>query len=240
MSNRAPGGRSRQPALIRQHGDSAPPALLAEWAQARGIEIEIDRTDHAPANLPSVENRPFVASLGSKHSPADRDVPAVAGELALIERAVQADVPVLGLCYGGQVLAAVLGGELEHAPEPELGWHRIESEDPELIPEGPWLQWHYDRVTLPPGARELARSPRALQAFTQGPHVGVQFHPESTIEIVQGWARSDRERLRGLGIEDGETLAETGRRFAAAAREAAFTLFDAFWRRAHRTERSAP
>ncbi len=228
-----------RPALIRQHGHSAPPALLAEWAQARGIEIEIDRTDQAPAGLPSLENRPFIASLGSKHSPADREVPAVAAELALIERAVQADVPVLGLCYGGQVLAAVLGGKLERAPEPELGWHRIESDDPGLIPEGPWLQWHYDRVTLPPGAHELARSPRALQAFTLGPHLGVQFHPESTIEIVQGWARTDRARLSELGIEAGEALPETGRRFAAAAREAAFTLFDAFWRRAHRTTRSA-
>ena len=85
-----------------------------------------------------------------------------------------------------------------------------------------------------------ARSPRALQAFTHGRHLGVQFHPESTIEIVQEWARLDGERLSTLGIEDGEALVESGRRHAAAARAAAFRLFDAFWRRAYPSERRAP
>lgn len=83
-----------------------------------------------------------------------------------------------------------------------------------------------------PGAQELARSPRAPQAFRHGPHLGVQFHPESTIEIVQGWARLDQERLALHGIDDGEALVESGRSHAEAAREAAFTLFDAFWERA--------
>jgi hypothetical protein len=104
---------------------------------------------------------------------------------------------------------------------------------------GPWLQWHYHRFTLPRGAHELARSPRALQAFTHGPHLGVQFHPESTIEIVQGWARLDGERLRALGIEDGEALAGDGAHLAPAARSGAFNLFDAFWERAQSSERRA-
>ncbi|HET9103464.1 MAG TPA: type 1 glutamine amidotransferase [Solirubrobacteraceae bacterium] len=231
---------SERPALIRQHGDTAPPALLAEWAVDRGIEIEVQRTDVAAIPDPDLRGRPFVASLGSKYSPADREVPAVAAELSLIERAVTEEVPVLGLCYGAQVLAAVLGGRIEAAPEPELGWHRIDSRVPQDVPEGPWLQWHYLRFTLPPGAEELARSPRALQAFASGPHLAVQFHPESTVEIVQGWARKDRERLTDLGVTDGESLAADGRGYAAAARTAAFTLFDAFRRRAHHAERSDP
>ena len=68
----------------------------------------------------------------------------------------------------------------------------------------------------------------------------MQFHPEATVEIVQSWARMDGEHLAELGITDGESLAadEGGR--AAAARTAAFTLFDAFRRRAHPAERSEP
>jgi GMP synthase-like glutamine amidotransferase len=140
---------------------------------------------------------------------------------------------VLGLCYGGQVLAQVLGGNVERAPEPELGWHPVQTTAPATIDEGPWLQWHYDRFTVPPGAEVLATSPQAVQAFARGRHLGVQFHPESTIEIAREWARLDGERLSALGIDDGEALLARGRPHADAARRAAFQLFDAFWERRH-------
>lgn len=227
-----------KPALILQHGEWGPPALLADWAAARGIAVQVHR-DYLGQPLPELDGQPFVASLGSKYSPADRHVAPVAAELAYIEGAVSAGVPVLGLCYGGQVLASVLGAEVQEAPEPELGWHPVATRAPDIVPEGPWLQWHYQRFGLPPGARELARSSRALQAFAFGPHLGVQFHPESTIEIVQGWARLDGERLAGLGIEDGEGLVEAGRQYAEPARAAAFSLFDAFWHGASQSERRA-
>jgi GMP synthase-like glutamine amidotransferase len=225
------------PGLVLQHGDWGPPAILGEWAAERGIPLRVHRADHYP--LPELDSPSFVASLGSNYSPTDTHVPAVAGELELVSQAVQRGIPVLGLCFGGQVLAKVLGATVERAPEPELGWHRVHSKLPEVVPEGPWLQWHYDRFTLPPEAQELASSPRALQAFARGPHLGVQFHPESTIEIVQEWARLDGERLQALGIDDGPGLVEAGRRHAAAARAAAFKLFDAFWERARKPERRA-
>ena len=95
-------------------------------------------------------------------------------------------MPVLGLCYGGQVLAAVLGAEVGPAPVAELGWRAIETDDAELVPAGPWLEWHFERFCTPPGAIELARTADAPQAFRIGPHLGVQFHPEATVEIVEG------------------------------------------------------
>lgn len=217
-------------ALVLQHGDWGPPGLLGEWAAARGLPLEIHRADLGEP-LPALDGQAFVVSLGSPHNPADTHVPEVAAELRFVESAVERGVPVLGLCFGGQVLAKVLGGEIERAPRPELGWHTISSSAPDLVPEGPWLQWHFDRFTLPPGADELARSAVAVQAFTHGRHLGVQFHPESTIEIVSSWARSDRERLEALGIDDGEALLVRGRHHADAAARAAFDLFDAFWER---------
>jgi GMP synthase-like glutamine amidotransferase len=202
-------------ALILQHGEWAPPGVLGDWMRARGIAAEVHRADLGEP-LPALDGQAFVASLGAYVNPDDLHVPYVGAERRFIAEAVERDVPVLGLCFGGQMLAAVLGGRIERAPAPELGWHTVESSDPR-VPEGPWLQWHYHRFTLPPGATELARSPAGVQAFSYGRHLGVQFHPESTVEIVRGWARSERERAL-----------ELDRRHAAAAAAAAFRLFDAF------------
>ena len=60
------------------------------------------------------------------------------------------------------------------------------------IPAGPWLTWHCQRFTPPPGATRCSHARTGTQAFRHGPHLGVQFHPESTIEIVAGWAQRGR------------------------------------------------
>jgi GMP synthase-like glutamine amidotransferase len=217
---------------VLEHGDWGPPGLLGDWAADRGIALDVH---HAASGepLPPLGDQAFVASLGSPHNP-ESEAAEVVAEVAFVRDAVARDVPVLGLCFGGQMLAKALGGRIEPAPEPEIAWHRIRSSAPDEVPEGPWLQWHYDRFTLPPGAEAVADSPAGLQAFRLGRHLGVQFHPESTIEIVREWARTDAVRLAALGVEDGEALLERGRPGAAAAAAAAYVLFDAFWERAHR------
>jgi GMP synthase-like glutamine amidotransferase len=211
-------------ALILQHGDWGPPGLLAEWLEERGIPYDLHRT-YVGQPMPDPSRYAFIATLGSNRSPLDADDPAVVAELALLRRAIDADVPVLGLCFGGQALAAALGGHVERAPEPELGWTEIETDEPDLVPPGPWLEWHYDRFTTPPGAIEIARTSRAVQAFRHGRHLGVQFHPESTVEIVEQWAAIDRERAGDVDLAATPEERE-------AARRAAFALFDGFLERA--------
>jgi len=206
-----------KPVLIRQHVESAPPGLLAEWLDARGIPYVVDRSwDGSP--LPDPRDYAFVVSLGHTAGPGDTHEPAVVAELELLRTAIETGVPVLGLCFGGEALAAVLGAEVERSPVPELGWREIQTDDPDAIPAGPWLEWHFERFATPPGATEIARSSTGTQAFRHGAHLGVQFHPEATVEIVGGWADHD-------GVE-AEIDASPERR--AAAREAAFKLFDAF------------
>jgi GMP synthase-like glutamine amidotransferase len=216
-----------KPVLIRQHLESAPPGLLAAWLQARDLRYEVDRS-WLGAPLPDPEDYAFVASLGHDRGAGDTHDPAVAAERELLALAVARGVPVLGLCYGGQVLAAVLGAHVGRAPVAELGWREIETDDPSLVPAGPWLEWHYERFCTPPGATELARTADAPQAFRLGPHLGVQFHPEATVDIVAGWAQADAEQLARLGIDDGAALLTAGRERLAAAEAAAFRLFDAF------------
>jgi GMP synthase-like glutamine amidotransferase len=206
-----------KPVLIRQHVDSAPAGLLGDWLEERGIPFVVDRTWEA-ASVPDPEAYAWIASLGHDKMAGDTWDPGVAAERELLALAVARDVPVLGLCYGGQVLAAVLGAEVGPAPVGEFGWVAIETDDPAAVPAGPWLEWHFQRFCTPPGAVEVARSAHAPQAFRIGPHLGVQFHPEATVEIVEDWARTD-----GLDVE----LSAPGEQ-RAAARSAAFRLFDGF------------
>jgi GMP synthase-like glutamine amidotransferase len=223
-------------ALILQHGQLGPAGLLGEWCAERGIEVVVHRADGDDA-CPDPRDFAFVACLGSRFGPQDAEEPSVVSGRTCLERAVDQDVPVLGLCFGGQLLAHILGAEIRALETPELGWRTIETDDPDAIPAGPWLQWHWYGFTTPPGAEEIARSATGSQAFRSGPHLGVQFHPESTIEIVSRWAESDAGRLADLGIADGRALLEEHRDRADEAARNARTLFDGFLARARTTRR---
>jgi GMP synthase-like glutamine amidotransferase len=228
-------------ALVLQHGTWGPPGLLADWLEARGIAYEVHHT-YVGEPMPQPDGYDFIVSLGSDRNPRDLDDPAVAAELDLLRRAIELDIPILGLCFGGQALAAVLGAPVTPAAIPELGWHRIETDDPSLVPPGPWLEWHFERFAVPEGAVEIARSPSGPQAFRFGRHLGVQFHPESTVEIVAEWVPLDAARLPGLGISDGLAHIAASAAEQEAAASAAFALFDGFLRVARpelRTARSA-
>src|SRR5215212_7413090 len=227
MPREASGGEGMKPVLVRQHEATTPPGLLVDRLEERSIPYEVHHSYEGQA-VPDPSDYAFVASLGSPYGPNDTHEPSVVDELGLIGDAVEKDVPVLGLCFGGEVLSAVLGGTVERASKAELGWREIQTDDPDAIPAGPWLEWHYERFTTPPGAVEVARTADAVQAFRMGPHLGVQFHPESTAEIVAQWASMDTENLVELGIEDGRDLLDVSPERQEAAREAAFRLFDAF------------
>jgi GMP synthase-like glutamine amidotransferase len=212
-------------ALVLEHEHDAPAALLAEWAAERGIPLEIVRAGSAEA--PDPTGRPFLVTLGSAESAHDDTVPWLAGERSVLDRALEADVPVLGICFGAQHLARALGGQVGRAVRPEVGWLDIETFAPEIVPPGPWLQWHGDAFSLPPGAELLARSEVSPQAFRLGPHLGVQFHPEVTPAVVEGWARGYPESVAGGGTTVDALLAANDEH-AAGARRRAWALFDAF------------
>lgn len=209
--------------LILQHGPAGPPDLLGEWLRERDIPYEVHHAWEAPP--PPVEDRPFLASLGSEHSAGPGGPPWAGHEIQAMRRAVEAGVPVLGLCFGGQTLALALGGDLAQAREPEIGWLPVEPED-DSVPPGPWAQYHYEVIHLPPGARELARTPAGPAAFRAGPHTGTQFHPEATPERMSTWIRMASELPPGITPE---LIDEQGARHGTAAREQAWRLFDGWW-----------
>jgi GMP synthase-like glutamine amidotransferase len=143
--------------------------------------------------------------------------------LGWVRDADAADVPVLGICFGAQAIAAALGGGVHRLPSPEVAWVTVEPTDP-LIPAGPWVSWHEDGFTSPPGAEVLATGDAGVHAFALGRHLGVQFHPEATGEIAAGWSTQS-------GADVGALVA-AAQADAAGAEERARRLFDGFAQRA--------
>jgi GMP synthase-like glutamine amidotransferase len=219
-----------RPALVLEHEADAPAGLLADWATERGIALEVfawHADGDAASAPPAVADRPFVVTLGAEASAFDDAVPWLARERAVLADAIAHDVPVLGICFGGQHLARVLGGTVARASRPEVGWLDVESLDPATVPPGRYLQWHRDAFTVPPGAQLLARSPVSAQAFRHGRHLGVQFHPEVTPAIAMDWATGYPESVEAAGTTVAAVRAG-GEEHAAGARRRAYALFDAF------------
>ena len=131
-------------------------------------------------------------------------------------------MPVLGLCFGGQVLSTALGGSVATTAHPEIGWYQVEPADPAIEP-GPWLQWHFDAFSVPDGARELARSVAGPQAFRLRANLGLQFHPEADRPVLEAWLTDDLDQLEEAGL-DAEALLSGADRHLEAARERARRL----------------
>ena len=204
-------------ALILQHEEPTPPGLVTEWLAEHGANVETLRIDSDERDVDPTRYD-LVVSLGSEFAAFDDAKPFVPREATLMARAVEADVPVLGLCFGGQMLARVLGAEVHRSSDSEIGWLPVRSTDPEMVPEGPWFQWHFDVFALPPGATLMAETDAGPQAFVNGRSLGLQFHPEVTTDIMSDWVRVYRHELDADGVDPDALLEETKQRSGESRR----------------------
>ena len=210
--------------VVEQQPD-APAGLIVAWAGERGHRLEVRRAPDVAA-WPDPRSFGAVVALGSDrsvHASADR---WIAREVAFLRAAHDAAVPVLGLCFGAQALAAALGATVTRAPFTEIGWIELDAPRGGPVERGPWFAGHEDAFTLPPGAAELARSPAGVQGFRAGRSVGLQFHPEVDPQIVGAWVRDGGRALADEGIDAAALLDQTAR-LAPAAAGRARALFDA-------------
>ncbi|MCP2341866.1 type 1 glutamine amidotransferase [Actinomadura rupiterrae] len=216
-------------ALIINHESSAPVDGLQSALAERGWECEEHVVKGPGAELPDPAGFELVAPLGAAWSAHDPEVaPTIAPELALIRRAHDSGVPVLGICFGSQLLATALGGRTDRAARAEFGFVDVETDDASLVPSGPWFQFHNDRFFAPDGARVIARNDAAPQAFVLGRSMGVQFHPEITPDVLEQWLDGGASGvLRRAGLDPDTILAEVR---AQAVRTSALmgALLDAF------------
>jgi GMP synthase-like glutamine amidotransferase len=215
------------PVLVLQHGELGPSGVFGEWAAARGVESVAHPAWREPLPADPAAYA-AVVSLGSDDSTRDETIPWIGAELEFLRRAVTADVPVLGLCFGGQALALALDGAVGPSRPVELAWLPVATEAPDVVGPGPWMTWHYECLAPPAGAEILGRLPSGVAAFRQGRHLGTQFHPEATLEMVDSWVEVAPHELEALGV-DPAALHADGERHAPASREQALRLFDAWW-----------
>jgi GMP synthase (glutamine-hydrolysing) len=182
--------------LVLQHIACEPPAAFEDELRARGFDVarvELDEGEH----LPDWRTFPAIVVMGGPMGAYDEhDHPWLAAEKRLIREAVEADVPVWGVCLGAQLLASALGARVYPGEQPEVGVLPVElttdaAEDPvfcEAPRSFPSLQWHGDTFDLPDGATLLASSPAYRnQAFRVGRSYGLQFHLEVPLELATEW-----------------------------------------------------
>lgn len=153
----------------------------------RGLRlVRAWREDALPSEVPA--GTAVLLLLGSEWSVAHPVAPDVLeAECALVRSAAETGVPVLGLCYGAQVLAHAYGGLVRTASTPEIGLVAVDSVDEGVVPPGPWWAFHSDVIEAPPGARLVARNGCGVQAFTLPGALGVQFHPEVRPSVLEEW-----------------------------------------------------
>ncbi len=218
--------------LVLQHDPSDPPLLLGDWLRAAGAELTVLRAfdgEPIPEDLAGFD---ALISLGGDVGVFDDDrAPWLPATRALLAAAVESAAPTLGICLGGQLLAAATGGTVQPATGgPEIGAYltakRDAAADDPLFRDMPMtpdvMHYHYDVVSaLPPGAVLLLSSVGyPNQAFRVGACAwGLQFHIEAPAEVVRDWARGEglpiSGRLGAMLDAAEETMAEVWPDFIA-------------------------
>jgi GMP synthase-like glutamine amidotransferase len=213
--------------FVADHVDRDP-GLLGDFLRGAGAHVRY--LDRAKLNSAVVTANVLVllGSNRSAHDPHNAEV--AAAEVALIRRSLADGIPVIGICYGAQVLARALGGSSHRGELAECGWTEVFSQNEILCPSGFWAQMHRDVIVPAETSTVLGWSPAGPQGFTDdslgGRAIGWQFHPELRVSTLERWLAG-----RYSGSEDADpeqTLAHATRHALESLPRAAALFRSAF------------
>lgn len=192
--------------VVIMHVENEGSGTLGDFLDSAQASVSTVRT-YAGEPLPAdVNGMDAVVSMGGPMNVHEQnEYTFLRDEIAFLKRAVDAGVPMLGICLGAQLIASACGARVYKAPVKELGWSRVS-----LTPEGrrdnlfkdlpdtlSVLQWHEYTFQVPTGGSLLATSdPCPHQAFRLGNAYGLQFHPEVTLDMLSQWSEDEPEEQR--------------------------------------------
>jgi GMP synthase-like glutamine amidotransferase len=215
--------------IVFEHSDLSGVHRLGTTLRDFGHRLDVRRLhqgDEVPATLEGVDG---VVSCGGAPDPDDDKIDWIAEEKAFIAAAHEADLPVVGICLGNQLVADALGGKIKKMKTAEIGWHPVTltptgCEDP-ILAGIAWssiqAHWHsYEISKLPPGAKLLASSQQCeTQAWGLGQRTyGFQYHPEIWEDTMDGWAEDDSDAVRAAGLTVESLREQTEHHYATCAR----------------------
>jgi GMP synthase (glutamine-hydrolysing) len=221
--------------LFVQHGEPDRPGLLGEVLDGAGVRLEILRPDLGQPVPDALRGFSGLALGGGGQGVYETDqYPYLAREIELIRRTAADGLPIIGLCLGGQLMAAALGGEVRPAPRKEIGFFDvmldpITAYDPLWcgLPERfPVTHWHGDTFEIPPGGMRLGSSAiTPNQLFRYGHALyGLQFHLEMTPELLDELVLDSQDYLEAAGV-DSDAMRRQARECLPPLREKAETVF---------------
>ena len=191
-----------KPIAIFRHFRSEGPGYFATFLDRHSIPwqlVRIDQQESVPTGIEDFSGLVFMGGPMSVNDP----LPWVAQSCALVRAAVAADIPVLGHCLGGQLIAKALGGIITKAPIKEIGWGSVRVLD--NADAQSWFggldgfetfHWHGETFSIPPGAVRLLESTHcANQAYALGKVFGMQCHVEMTEALVGSWCETGQAEI---------------------------------------------
>lgn len=203
-------------AFIIQHVDFEGPGYLLTWLQKNNAQIEIIYIAKPDYSFPTIKDIDLLIILGGPMSVNDeQEYPWLTHEKNFIRQAIHAQVPILGICLGAQLIANSVGGKVYSNNQQEIGWFPVQgivSPDPTkmVFPEQfITFHWHGERFDIPEDATLLAKSQACPnQAFQLDRRViGLQFHPEITLENIQNLIKIDSANLKPAPfVQSAETM----------------------------------
>lgn len=189
-----------KPVAIFQHDRTQGPGFLADFLDQHDIPCELIRLCDGEALPAHVRGFSGLVLLGSPASVNDTKQ-WIADEASLVEHALLDDIPVLGHCFGGQLLAKSMGARVSANSTPQIGWSPVHPTSQKT----PWFgiqrsfrafNWHYESFTIPRKAERVLFGSHSLnKGFACGKHLGLQCHLEVTAESIASWCAEGRAEL---------------------------------------------
>ena len=175
---------------------------LATFLDEQNIPWQLVKVDEGEPIPSSILAYSGMVLMGGPMSVND-NLPWIAQLLALILEAHDHDIPLLGHCFGGQLMSKALGAEVTKNSTKEIGWGEVTVSKNETAKN--WFgnietfnafHWHAETFALPQGAIHLLASPYCQnQAWSMGNHLALQTHIEMTAEMVQKWCEEGEKEI---------------------------------------------